>query len=662
MIYTFYSFKGGVGRSMALANVAELLYRYGMKVLMVDLDLEAPGLERYFNVPEAAYNPHDVLDKRGLIDMLISYKKLYSLPRLSLSESNTYADSSSQQRFSFPVEPLKNFIVPIYESGNNGGTLHIIPAGNRAGDEFTRYSEKVRSFDWDNFYSEWKGEEFFEWFRCEAESFADVVLIDSRTGVTEMGGVCTYQLADVVVMFVAPNQQNIDGTLMIAKSLVNSDLIQEGRKGRELSLLFVPSRVENAEKKLLDNFETQFTITLNDFIRAELKFEISAFIDLKLPYVPYYAYMERVAVRDVGQASASDLVEAYRRLTFTLAQLAPEAAPLRKRLLGEEHSDAATDLSNLAGRYYAQGRYSEAEPLYVQALALRKRLLGEEHPDVATTLNSLANLYNSQGRYSEAEPLYVQALALRKRLLGEEHPAVATSMNNLAELYYSQGRYKQAQLLMIQALELRKNLLGEEHPDVATSLNNLAALYYSQGRYKKTELLYQQALAIYQRSLGDKHLDVSNSLNNLAELYKSQERYTEAEPLYIKTLDIRKRLLGEEHPAVATSINNLAELYKAQGRYAEAEPLYTKSLELREYLLGEKHPDVAVSLNNLAELYKAQGRYTEAEPLYVRALNISEQILGTEHPYTTIFHRNLEQLRANQEESGLFPTNEILHH
>lgn len=620
MIYTFYSFKGGVGRSMALANVAELLYRYGMKVLMVDLDLEAPGLERYFDVPEAAYNPADVLGKRGLIDMLISYKKLYSLPRLSLSESSTYADASSQKQFSFPVEPLTNFIVPIYESGNHGGTLHIIPAGYRAGDEFTRYSERVRSFDWDNFYSEWQGEEFFEWFRCEAESFADVVLIDSRTGVTEMGGVCTYQLADVVVMFVAPNQQNLDGTLMIAKSLANPDLIQEGRKGRELSLLFVPSRVENVEKKLLDNFETQFTTTLSDFIRAELKFEISAFIDLKLPYVPYYAYMERVAVRDVGQASASDLVEAYRRLTFTLAQLAPETAPLRKRLLGEEHSDAATDLSNLAGRYYAQGRYSEAEPLYVQALALRKRLLGEEHP------------------------------------------AVATSMNNLAELYYSQGRYKQAQLLMIQALELRKNLLGEGHPDVATSLNNLAALYYSQGRYKKAELLYQQALAIYQRLLGDKHQDVSNSLNNLAELYKAQERYAEAETLYIKTLDIRKRLLGEEHPAVATSLNNLAELYYSQGRYAEAEPLYTKSLELRKYVLGEKHPDVAVSLNNLAELYKAQGRYTEAEPLYVRALNISEQILGTEHPYTTIFNRNLEQLRANKEESDLFPTSEIFHH
>src|SRR5215467_9888199 len=48
-IVTFYSYKGGVGRSMALANVAVLLARRGLRVLVVDWDLEAPGLERYFS-------------------------------------------------------------------------------------------------------------------------------------------------------------------------------------------------------------------------------------------------------------------------------------------------------------------------------------------------------------------------------------------------------------------------------------------------------------------------------------------------------------------------------------------------------------------------------------------------------------------------------------
>ena len=47
-IITFYSYKGGVGRSMALANVATLLSKWGKRVLMIDWDLEAPGLENFF--------------------------------------------------------------------------------------------------------------------------------------------------------------------------------------------------------------------------------------------------------------------------------------------------------------------------------------------------------------------------------------------------------------------------------------------------------------------------------------------------------------------------------------------------------------------------------------------------------------------------------------
>jgi tetratricopeptide (TPR) repeat protein len=74
-------------------------------------------------------------------------------------------------------------------------------------------------------------------------------------------------------------------------------------------------------------------------------------------------------------------------------------------------------------------------------LALRHQLLGEKHPDIAQSMNNLAVLYLSQGKYSEAEPLLIQALALWRKLLGEEHPHVAQSINNMAKLYYLQGRY-----------------------------------------------------------------------------------------------------------------------------------------------------------------------------------------------------------------------------
>ncbi|MEH2360782.1 tetratricopeptide repeat protein, partial [Nostoc sp.] len=55
-------------------------------------------------------------------------------------------------------------------------------------------------------------------------------------------------------------------------------------------------------------------------------------------------------------------------------------------------------------------------------------------PDVATSLNNLAALYRSQGRYSEAEPLYIQALDICEQRLGVDHPNTITIRNNLAYL------------------------------------------------------------------------------------------------------------------------------------------------------------------------------------------------------------------------------------
>ena len=48
-IVTFYSYKGGTGRTMALANVGWILASAGLKVLVVDWDLDSPGLHRYFH-------------------------------------------------------------------------------------------------------------------------------------------------------------------------------------------------------------------------------------------------------------------------------------------------------------------------------------------------------------------------------------------------------------------------------------------------------------------------------------------------------------------------------------------------------------------------------------------------------------------------------------
>ncbi|MBR8839099.1 MAG: tetratricopeptide repeat protein [Stigonema ocellatum SAG 48.90 = DSM 106950] len=67
----------------------------------------------------------------------------------------------------------------------------------------------------------------------------------------------------------------------------------------------------------------------------------------------------------------------------------------------------------------------------MKALELRQRLLGESHPHVALSYNNLAVLYYSQGRYSEAEPLYIKALKIAERSLGVNHPNTIAIRENL---------------------------------------------------------------------------------------------------------------------------------------------------------------------------------------------------------------------------------------
>ena len=70
-IVTFHSFQGGTGRSMAVANVGWILAAAGKKVLIVDWDLEAPGLHRFL---EPLLDVESVMRRSGVIDMLREYE------------------------------------------------------------------------------------------------------------------------------------------------------------------------------------------------------------------------------------------------------------------------------------------------------------------------------------------------------------------------------------------------------------------------------------------------------------------------------------------------------------------------------------------------------------------------------------------------------------
>jgi tetratricopeptide (TPR) repeat protein len=169
----------------------------------------------------------------------------------------------------------------------------------------------------------------------------------------------------------------------------------------------------------------------------------------------------------------------------------------------------AAALCNLALLYDSQGKYDEAEPLYIRSLAIREKALGPEHPDIAGSLNNLAELYRSLGKYDEAEPFYIRSLAILEKALGPEHPHVATALNNLALLYYSLKKYYKAELLYKRSLAISEKVLGPEHPNVEIIRNNLALLYKSQNKNDKEKVPY-------------KHSGMENIENQLKEIIEKR--------------------------------------------------------------------------------------------------------------------------------------------
>jgi tetratricopeptide (TPR) repeat protein len=336
VIVTFYSFKGGVGRSMALANIARWFQLCGLNVAVVDWDLEAPGLETFFfaDDAEAARSRAQL----GVIDLLHLYQRMHA--NLGLDAPAVGADGSVSAsadpstllaRLRERLPPMQHALVHVPPPRHGGppgtepGRLSLLGAGWRDGDRFAAYANAVQSFDWDDFYASFHGQAYFEWLRGALADVADIVLVDSRTGVTEMGGVCTRQLADVVVALVAPNRQNIDGSGRMAASFRREEVLAE-RGDRALEIVMVPSRVDVASE-IKVAFESDFEARAEPFLHNDFRQMGRRFWDLRIPYIAKYAFMERLAI---GEADGDpDMAAAYKAIAAHVAWLAPEASRIQ---------------------------------------------------------------------------------------------------------------------------------------------------------------------------------------------------------------------------------------------------------------------------------------------------------------------------------------------
>lgn len=274
---------------MALVNVGVLMALWGHRVLLVDWDIEAPGLEVFLKKNVKLIG--DAGEIPGIVDLL---------------EARSTSSRLDWRNCLLRAEFL-------------GSQLDIISAGRKTPD----YRTRVQRLDWDTLFREHRVGNYVNAMRDEWRNAYDFVLVDSRTGITDIGDICTVLLPDALVLMFITNHQNIDGicSVMARATAARKKLPVDRSK---LLGLPIPGRDEvyNEHDKSIEwknIFAERLGYLYKDWLPREIE-PVDALNKLFIPYVTNWSFGECIPVLE-SQRELQDpttIGSAYARLSALL--------------------------------------------------------------------------------------------------------------------------------------------------------------------------------------------------------------------------------------------------------------------------------------------------------------------------------------------------------
>ncbi|MBS2549224.1 tetratricopeptide repeat protein [Catenulispora sp. NL8] len=310
-IITFYSYKGGCGRTMALANAAWILAANGKRVLTVDWDLEAPGLDKFYRpfIDQAALSEH-----LGVSFLITNYES-------AIKETASRGDQPRAARRTAPsviasrFTQLAEHVIPVRWEFPSGGRLDFLPAGasNR------EYGTGMSGFEWDKFMQDFHGDEFIEALRSAMRRDYDYTLIDSRTGMNDVGDLCTALLPDTLVIGFALSDQSLEGASDVAQRVTGYDV------DATIRILPVPMRIEDAETDKKDAGLAKAQALFQRYVTGKAPHEYWG--KVQIPYKTFYAYEEVLAGFGDRPGQPGSLLAAFERLTDEISDGSVSALP-----------------------------------------------------------------------------------------------------------------------------------------------------------------------------------------------------------------------------------------------------------------------------------------------------------------------------------------------
>jgi tetratricopeptide (TPR) repeat protein/cellulose biosynthesis protein BcsQ len=639
-IVTFYSYKGGVGRTMALANSAcQLANKHGFDVIAIDWDLEAPGLHYYFG-----YKDSDLRRQPGLIDYLEEF----------ISEVKKGKSGSVPDLTRFLITPT-----PSINKRIRFGSVRILTCGRTDGN----YLRRIRCFSWDDFYEIYSGFQIIETMKKSLKDNSDITLIDARSGQSESGATPTVQMPDAVVLLFTSNQQSLDGISRIARFLKNHPT-RTDQRFPDLRLLLIPSRVfvdspeytqwvDGAAKDVYERLLTDSVAVRVDqpkgLHQCALPINEHASVGEALPVLePEHvrsplrqAYEELVkAIEDLhaGRALWSipsaeptlgekppDPEEHQEALRFLNLDEVPEIreADLTDAIRRGDSHQSARLRYQLGVRYFRAGNYSGATASLSEALSYYRQ---NNESFAVVVIIWMSRVNTELGQLEEAWDLLNDAAAIAGRV--GDIDLTAAVLYEMAMVRRSQRRFDEATSIMERALEAM---------EAANSPQRRPFYLHAMGHIREEIGDLDGAWDYFQKSL--ELAEATNSSSTQVENYycmgeirRRQRRTDEA----IASYEMSANLSGARDSLLkAKSLFALAEIEKERHNDDRAEALYARALQT-----VEQASDVAGQRNillNLGRLLRQRGKFDEARALFERGLAISDEIV----PWKTRFMREI---------------------
>jgi tetratricopeptide (TPR) repeat protein len=621
-VTTFYSFESGTARSVALSNTAVLLAGRNnatVPVLMIDWDLESPGLHHYF-------------ERRAAHPGLLEY---FQACRDHLARMGRQPGAADDTALAQQVLDAIDW-EPFVERVDDSRPLYLM----RAGVFDDSYGERADGMDWDALFAACPA-----LFRCFGEHLARRfrhVLIDARSGRSAAVSICTTLLPRKLVGLFTPNQRSLDGLAGAVTRAIDYRCSHEDEQ-RPLLVYPLPSAIDSADCERRIQWrrgDPQRGLAGYQPVLEKLLRQCYSMSQLSLD-----SYFDEVQLQQTNAMSGGEHLPAVAARDADRFSLTRTFESLLEWLADGRFPWQSVDEVRLSGAIAAARRVDPEPAGGADAASASSGAL-----PLARDLNHLGELYREERRTALALACFEESLALRQRVLGDAHRDTRASRANLAALLREAGKLPEASFLHELQVEQCYRLLGADHPDTLAARSALAATLATLGEYERALSLHEQVIDACERLFGPTCAMTLDSLAAQAQTLTRQGQLSRARMVYERVLEGRERLLGAEHADTLRCAQQLAMLLCDMGDTSHARKLQESVVAARDRHLGQDHALTLQAREQLAEILAGQSDIDSVRKVLEALAAARERSLGAEHPDTLSVQLKLASMLSDQGE------------